>query len=50
MGDSCKEEKNSKQCENPAPDLHRKLPEIASKVTQEALDEFLPDFTENLDY
>lgn len=43
-------EENSEQSENPALDFHRRMLERAAKIPQEALDEFPPDYSENLDY
>ena len=50
MEDSRKEKGKSEQSDNPALDLHKKLVEIADKVPQEALHDFPPDFSENLDH
>ena len=41
---------NSEQSENPALDFHRRLIEIAKTIPQEELDEFPPDYSENLDH
>ena len=50
MENSHTKEKRSEQSENPALDFHRRLIERSKRIPQEELDEFPPDFSENLDY